>query len=180
MERNEIVGNAVARTDRSALIKATRASDFPRQNIACKLCRGSRGFRYSHQTLFASFVEDPEDSDFPREFVTKNSAKLRQKNEKSKLNHTKRYKRRIISRIKNTKMRKKKPTPAPSLKGGEVRGRRGERRGEREGNAAEYRRELNTAALIINRTTIETAHGNSEHGRTNRLILPQICGRKGK
>ena len=46
MERNEIVGNAVARTDRSALIKATRASDFPHQNIAC-----------------ASFVGDPEDSD---------------------------------------------------------------------------------------------------------------------
>ena len=40
MERNEIVGNAVARTDRSALIKATRASDFPHQNIACKFCRG--------------------------------------------------------------------------------------------------------------------------------------------
>ena len=33
MERNEIVGNAFARTDRSALIKATRASDFPQNNL---------------------------------------------------------------------------------------------------------------------------------------------------
>ena len=66
MERNEIVGNAVARTDRSALIKATRASDFP-QNQSGDCFRGPR-----------------EVSDFPREFVTKSDAKLRQKNEKSK------------------------------------------------------------------------------------------------
>ena len=66
MERNEIVGNAVARTDRSALIKATRASDFP-QNQSGDCFRGPR-----------------EVSDFPREFVTKSTAKLRQKIEKSK------------------------------------------------------------------------------------------------
>ena len=41
MERNEIVGNAFARTDRSALIKATRASDFPHQNIALQVLSGT-------------------------------------------------------------------------------------------------------------------------------------------
>ena len=50
MERNEIVGNAVARTDRSALIKATRASDFP-QNQSGDCFRGPRGFGYSHQNI---------------------------------------------------------------------------------------------------------------------------------
>ena len=40
MERNEIVGNAFARTDRSALNKATRASDFPHQNIALQVLSG--------------------------------------------------------------------------------------------------------------------------------------------
>ena len=39
MERNGIVGNAVARTDRSALSKATRASAFP-QNQAGEGFRG--------------------------------------------------------------------------------------------------------------------------------------------
>ena len=84
MERNGIVGNAVARTDRSALIKATRASDFPHQNIALQVLSGAPRIPIYSPTLLASFVGDPEDSDFPREFVTNSTAKLRQKNGKSK------------------------------------------------------------------------------------------------
>ena len=49
---------------------------------------------------------DPEDADFPREFVTKSTAKLRQKNEKSKFNHTKRRK-----RLKNNSIKKSKKSP---------------------------------------------------------------------
>ena len=89
MERNEIVGNAFARTDRSALIKATRASDFP-QNQSGDCFRGPR-----------------EVSDFPREFVTKSDAKLRQKNEKSKLISKKRRKILTVSCKKNAKKMQK-------------------------------------------------------------------------
>ena len=85
MERNEIVGNAVARTDRSALIKATRASDFPHQNIALQVLSGPPRIPIFSPNIVCKFCRGPREvSDFPREFVTKNSAKLRQKNEKSK------------------------------------------------------------------------------------------------
>ena len=50
MERNGIVGNAIARTDRSALIKATRASDFP-QNQSGDCFRGPQMERNETQLL---------------------------------------------------------------------------------------------------------------------------------
>ena len=51
MERNGIVGNAIARTDRSALIKATRASDFPHQNVALQVLSGTPRIPIFHESL---------------------------------------------------------------------------------------------------------------------------------
>ena len=65
-------------------------SDILTKTLLCKFCRGPR-----------------EVSDFPREFVTKSDAKLRQKNEKSTLISKKRRKILTVSCKKNAEKMQK-------------------------------------------------------------------------